>query len=342
MFRPLSLMPGRTFGLYLAALGAVSPSASVGQQAGDILGIYRFQAPAGVSLWTCALATKKLFQGQSTGVVPGSMSTITRSGTGWVPGDFRLHYLEITDGPWAGLALDIASNTATTVTVQGNIGPAGFHLGETFSFAIRKHATLGGIFHQGAGLNAFDDSITLLYGNGSRKTFYYDDTAPGHVVGDDFSTIKDEEIVYPGQGLLLNCSGGRNLTFGEGEVRYLKDTPTKIPLYGGKVNFVGLMNPVVASDPLGTTTAAERSALGSAALGLVNSQLGEYDDLISLYGRKGGAFAPLGLFYYDQGVGAIVDPDGVPAAISIPHGTAFTIKPTGDRYYTQPAVVVGQ
>jgi hypothetical protein len=324
------------------ALGSLltSPRAQAQSQA-DIIGFYRFQAPAGVSLWTCALTTKKQFQGIPTGVTPGFTSTITRTGAGWAPNAFLLHYVEIVDGPWAGLVLDIVSNTATTLTVQGDIGQTGFNLGATFTFAIRKHATLGTIFHRGAGLNAFDDSITLLYDNGSRKKFYYDDTAPGHIVGEDFTTIQDTEIVYPGQGMLLNCSGVRSLTFGEGEVRYIKDTPTKIPLYAGKVNFVGLMNPVVAPDPLGTISAGERSSLGSVALGLVNSNLSEYDDLISLYGRKDGIFSSLGLFYYDQAAGAIVDTDGVPASISIPHGTAFTIKPTGNGYYTQPAVVVG-
>ena len=341
MLRSPSLFWSLTCAVGLALGSLLTSHRAPAQSQADIIGFYRFQAPAGVSLWTCALTTKKQFQGIPTGVTPGFTSTITRTGAGWTPDAFLLHYVEIIDGPWAGLVLDIVSNTATTLTVQGDIGQTGFNLGATFKFVIRKHATLGTIFHRGAGLNAFDDSITLLYDNGSRKKFYYDDTPPGHIVGEDFTTLQDTEIVYPGQGMLLNCSGARSLTFGEGEVRYIKDTPTKIPLYAGKVNFVGLMNPVVAPDPLGPTSAGERSSLGSAALGLVNSNLSEYDDLISLYGRKSGIFSPLGLFYYDQAAGAIVDTDGVTASISIPHGTAFTIKPTGNRYYTQPAVIVG-
>ncbi|MFN0130165.1 MAG: hypothetical protein ACKV19_26160 [Verrucomicrobiales bacterium] len=309
--------------------------------ASQVIGYYRFNAPAGVSLWTCALTTKKEFQGQSTSVTAGALSTISQSGAGWTPGAFNLHYVEIVEGSWAGLVLDITQNTATTVQVEGNLGAAGFNLGQNVKYAIRKHATLGSIFRGGAGLRAFSDSVTLLYDNGTRKSFFYDDTPPGHIVAQDFVTISDNEIVYPAQGILLNCNGPRTLTFGGGEVTHVKDTPTKVPLYAGKVNFVGQMNPVVALSPLTSTTIDERSGLGSPALGLADSALTEYADLITLYGRTNGVFSQLGLFYYDLGADTIVTTSGVPTNLTVPHGVAFTIKPTGNRYYTQPPVSIG-
>jgi len=329
-------------GLWLALGVASIPSYGQGQSlASPVIGYYKFQAPSGISLWTCALTTPKDFQGQSTSVAAGAASTITQTGANWTPGAFSLHFLEIVDGPWAGLALDILSNTATTVQVEGNLGPAGFNLGQNIKYAIRKHATLGSIFRQGAGLNAFDDSITLLYDNGTRQSFFYDDTPPGRIVAQDFVTPRDNEIVYPGQGMLINCSGPRTLTFGGGEVSYVKDTPTKIPLYAGIVNFVGQMNPIVALSPLTATAVNERTGLSSPSLGLINSSLNEYDDLITLYGRTNGVFSQLGLFFYDQGAQSIVNTSGVPTALTVPHGVAFTIKPTGNRYFTQPAIVIG-
>lgn len=326
--------------LCVALCAAAIPASGQGSSS-PVIGYYKFQAPSGVSLWTCALTTKKEFQGQSTSVAAAANSTITQSGATWTPSAFNLHFVEIVEGPWAGLVLDIVQNTATTVQVEGNLGAAGFNLGQSFKYAIRKHATLGSIFKSGAGLNAFDDSITLLYDNGTRKKFFYDDTAPGHIVAEDFSTVKDNEIVYPGQGMLLSCTGSRTLTFGGGEVSYVKDTPTKIPLYAGKVNFVGQMNPVVALNPLGGAASNERTAIASTAFGLADSNLSEYDDLITVYGQNNGVFSQLGLFYYDQGADTIVDTGGAPTPTTMPHGIALTIKPTGDRYYTQPAVVIG-
>lgn len=327
-------------GAWLALAAAVSP-ARAQASASPVIGYYKFQAPNGVSLWTCALTTKKEFQGQSTSVTAGATSTINQTGANWTAGAFNLHYLEVVEGPWAGLVLDVVQNTASSVQVEGNLGAGGFNLGQNFKYAIRKHATLGSIFRNGAGLNPFDDSITLLYDNGTTKKFYYDDTPPGQIVASDFSTNRDNEIVYPGQGMLLNCSGARTLTFGGGEVSYVKDTPTKVPLYAGKVNYVGQMNPVVALNPLGTTATNEKSPIASTAYGLADSALNEYDDLISVYGRPNGVFSKLGSFYYDQLADTIVDTNGTPTALTIPHGSAVTIKPSGNRYYTQPAVVIG-
>jgi hypothetical protein len=118
------------------------------------------------------------------------------------------------------------------LTVDGNLGAGGFDVAQNVKYAIRKHTTLGSIFKDGAsGLSPFEDWITLFYDDGSKKSFYYDDTAPGHIAADDLSTNRDDEKVYPGQGMLLNTSGTRQLTFGGNDVAYVKDTQTKVPLY---------------------------------------------------------------------------------------------------------------
>lgn len=306
------------------------------------IGYYKFNTPTGPSLWTSGFVTAKAFQGQATSVTGGASSTINQTGAGWTPGAFNLHYVEILDGAQAGLILDILGNSATSLTVDGEAGASGFNLAQNVKYAVRKHATLGAIFKGGAGLSPFEDSITLFYDDGAKRSFYYDDTAPGHIVADDLSTIKDDEIVYPGQGMLLNTLGTRQLTFGGNDVSYVKESPTKVPLYGGKINLAGVLNPVVAATPLGTVAANEATPVNSPAYGLVDSGLSEFEDEISHFGlNQQGNFTRLGLYYYDATADTIVDSNFAPVTAPIPNGTALLLKPTGNRYFTQPGVTVG-
>jgi hypothetical protein len=307
-----------------------------------VIGYYKFNVPPGRSIWVCGLVTKTDFQGLATSVSSSpTTSTITTSGANW-PG-FSNHYVEILDGSWAGLALDILSSTATTVTVDGNLGSGagGFNVPQNVKFAIRAHATLGKIFKgSNGGLSPFEDEINLFYDNGSTKRFYYDDSVAGGQILDAVTFAnKDNERVYPGQGMLFVTSGPRTLTFGGGEVSYVKQTPTKVPLYGGRANLVGPINPIVATSPLVSTTANERAPLGSASFGLTTSGLSEFEDEISPYGLVGGVFSRQGIFYYD-GFNSIVDLNGSPTSLNVPFGTGLVIKPAGDRYYTQPGVAV--
>ncbi|MGI8601508.1 MAG: hypothetical protein ACR2OZ_00750 [Verrucomicrobiales bacterium] len=330
---------------FAASAFLASPATAQGTSSSTpVIGYYKFNTPNGPSLWTSGFVTRKEFQGQATSVTPGASSTINQTGAGWTAGAFNLHYVEILDGLQAGLVLDILGNSATSLTVDGEAGPAGFNLAQTVKYAVRKHSTLGSIFKGGAGgLSPFEDSITLFYDDGSKKSFYYDDTAPGQIVADDLATNKDNEIVYPGQGMLLNTLGTRQLTFGGNDVSYVKESPTKVPLYGGKINLAGLVNPVVAATPLGAVAANEATPVNAPAYGLVDSGLVEFEDEIAHFGlNPQGNFARLGLYYYDQAADTIVDATTfAPVTAPIANGTALLLKPSGNRYFTQPGVVVG-
>jgi len=323
--------------MFVSALPAYSQGSS-----SPVIGYYKFNVPPGPSIWVSGFVTKTDFQGAASSVTSGpATSTINRTGAAWT--GFPNHYVEILEGSWAGLVLDIVSSTATSVTVEGNLGVApGFSLPQTIKFAIRAHATLGKIFKSGVGLSAFEDEINLFYEDGSRKKFYFDDSVPGgQIVADDAnSTNRDNEKVYPGQGMLFVTGGPRTLSFGGGEVSYVKQTATKVPLFGGQVNLVGLINPVVAAAPLVSTTATERAPINSPTLGLVSSSLSEYEDEISPYNLVGGVFSRQGIFYYASDVNTIVDLNGTPVNVDVPFGTGFVLRPAGDRYYTQPGVVV--
>ena len=114
-----------------------------------VIGYYKFDVPAGNTTWVSGFVTKKDFQGQATSVVGGALtSTINQTGANWVPGAFNLHYVELLDGAWAGLTLEIQGNSASALTVEGNLGapPAGFGIAQNVQYCIRKHATLGTLF----------------------------------------------------------------------------------------------------------------------------------------------------------------------------------------------------
>jgi hypothetical protein len=324
--------------LWLALGIAAIPAHGQGPSS-PVIGYYKFNVPAGRSIWVSGLITKTDFQGAATSVVSTpTTSTINRTGVTWP--SFPNHYVEILEGTHTGLVLDILSSTATSVTVDGNLGAGGFNVPQTVKFAIRAHATLGKIFRNGAGLVAFEDEIVLFYDNGQKKRFYYDDSvANGRIVDADTFVNKDNERVYPGQGMLFVAGGARTLTFGGGDVSYVKQTPTKVPLYGGRTNLVGPINPIVAASPLVTTAVNERAPIGSASIGLITSGLVDFEDEISPYALTGGVFTRQGIFYYDGG-GSIVDINGTPTALNVPYGTGFVVKPSGDRYYTQPGVAV--
>lgn len=325
---------------------ALFPAALSAQNSTPIIGYYKVNAPAGVSYWTNTLVTKTEFQGQATSITGGvTTSTVNQTAAGWSAGAFNLHYIEILDGPWAGLAFDVIGNSTTSLTIQGNLGPSGYNLSSNVKYCVRKHATLGGIFKRGAGLGAYSDVITVVDDTGAAGKYYYsDDTEAGHIVALDGVTNRDNVIIYPGQGIILNLTGARTLVFGSGEVCYVKTTPTKVPLYRNVVSFVGRMNPVVSRNALGDGLGAlEVARLNGQELGLIGSNLGSYSDVVTTFGRVGGIFAKTGTYFYDGDTGSLVTVLGEPVDSSkvLPNGVAFTIKPLGnDRFYTQPGVVV--
>jgi hypothetical protein len=307
-----------------------------------VVGFYKMNLNQGRSLLVSGFITKNDFQGQASSFTSTTASSvISQSNPGWTTNAFNLHYVEILDGPQAGLILDIISNTASSVTVEGNLGANGFNVSQTVKYAIRKHATLGGLF-KGAGLQEFEDVITIYTDTGARKTFFFDNTnPPGQIVASDQVTNRDNEIIYPGQGMFINCVTPRVLTLGGNEVSYIKETPTKVPLYANKINITGLINPLVNNQAYGTGVLTnEKQDVSSIGLGLINSSLAEYEDTISIYSVVNNQLTRSSILFYDQEQNKIVNASGSVSTVTISNGTAMIIRPIADRYYNQPGVSI--
>ena len=298
-----------------------------------VIGFYKFDVPAGTSAWTCGLVTKKQFQGAMSGTVPSSAkSTITVSTAAWSPATFDLHYVEILSGAQQGLIIDIdpaTPNTTTQLTVIGKTtGPGSLGLEGNESFCIRRHATLGTVFKNGAGLQAFSDLVTIIGVDGQEKLFGFDGT---NWRDGGFTVFSDNVIIYPGQGFLITSGSGAQLTFGGAEVAYVRSGPLKVPAYGGKRNLIGIVSPVVS-----TPSSAASSVAGS-GLGLV-AFLNPFSDVINTFSNDGQL--------RDQ---AIFGSDGqklVDGSFSVdrsgflfPNGSVFVTTPASDVLYTQPALV---
>ena len=304
-----------------------------------VIGFYKFDVPAGTSAWTCGLVTKKQFQGAISSTVAGaSKSTITASTANWLPGEFDLHYVEILSGPQTGLIIDIdpsTPNTATELTVLGKTtGLGSLGLTGTETFCIRHHATLGTVFKNGAGLQAFSDLVTLVGDDGKGKPFGFDGAA--WVDGIGFTIASDNKIIYPGQGFLITSGSSVQLTFGGDVVAYVRSGPLKVPVYGGKQNLVGIVNPLVSTNPTDPNYTTS-SVLGS-GLGLVNF-LDPFSGIISTYSTDGGlktaaVFGSDGATLVD-GINFTTDRSNTPFR----NGSAFTVTPPADALYTQPAII---
>jgi hypothetical protein len=153
--------------------------------------------------------------------------------------DFPTHYLEITSGAYEGYSFDVSSNTASSVTVSGL--PAGVN-GTTISYVIRPHLTLGDLDASGLPdgnivLNVFNNP------NVSATTYLYD--SGGNWYDGSGSFLMNHAVIYPGNGISLNNTGGACQVNFTGVVKASK---TAIPVYQqASQNLVGPMNPSTSS-----------------------------------------------------------------------------------------------
>ncbi len=326
---------------FLSVLAVMSlPSAVSAQSTTPVIGYYKFDVPSGTSAWACGFVAKVDYQSAMTARAlvsagnPGAnppvspRSSITVAGTPWAGVSFGNHYAEIISGPQAGLVLDIVASTANQLTVLGDLTSAPLQLTGNETFAIRKHATVATVFPDGAGLTPGSDTVTLSTQFGT-KTFVYNGS---NWEDADLNDVSDE-IIYPGQGFLIFNGGPADVvTFGGNEIAYVKNTPTKIPLFPGIANLVGLPSPLVAtkpSDPIYSTSGT--NALGD--LGFVSSLLAGSDtlDLRSLAGD----FASSGTFQSNGGNLEDADlNDGSP--VRVRNGAAYILTVTGQRIHTFP------
>jgi len=296
-----------------------------------IIGFYKFNVPAGTSNWSCAFVTKKDFQGAATSITGGPTSTINFAGTPLAAGSLTSHYIEILSGPNAGLILDIAAvpaNTTSAISVTGNLGPSGLGLSGTETICIRKHAMISTVLASGGGLAPIDDNVEVFDSHGESKILAWDGTK--WVDGVDFVTPSDA-IVYPLQGFKISSVSGATLTLGGGQVSYVKSGATKVPVYSGMVNLVGVMSPIV--DP-----ASADQAFSAPLSGLGLNTLSPVDDLVTSFSADG--LANESFFAWD-GTKVVDGLDFVtPRGTSrIKNSQAFQISPLVDGVYTQPQLV---
>lgn len=313
----------------ILASGLLAQVASA-QSSTPVVGYYKVNVLPGNgsgSAWVSGFVTKKDFQGAATSIAPGvTTSQINVAGTPLAP-PYSLHYVEILSGANAGTILDIdpaGSNTTSHVTVKGNV--AGLGLLGTETFCIRKHATFGSIFKSAAGLVEFVDLIVVQNSDGTSTAAYWDMT---NWINTDDSSIADNEIVYPGQGVSILPAEARLVTFGGGDVSYVKLGQTKVPVYASPaLNYIGTINPLVNTV---APTALDSTATGN--YGLKNMEA--YLDLAVTYTRDGN-FASLASYYTDNTDVFDAGLNVVDNTTTIFNGTAIEVVPQGDHLVTLP------
>ena len=336
--------------LLIAAVALASLPAAQAQTAltssTPVIGFYKFDVPAGTSAWVVGFVTKKEFQGAATSVAPGAnqpdgtpTTVITQSGVTWANNQFPLHYAEVlSTGSQQGAVLDVVSNTATTITVRGSIATPP-------TFCVRKHVTLATALPEavtpsgGQGLVPGADTVSLYNSNNTVSSYY--PISNGVWLADDFVTPAGSTIIYPGQGFIISCNSPVQLTIGGGEVAYVKTGPTQVPLYIGQTNFVGLINPLVITNPADplfnteSTTTAGGGFVSIGASGITSSGLLAGQDTVTVF-NQGGDLDPFATFYP---IGSnVFESDFTTVANSFPlrNGQAMVITvETASRVFTQ-------
>lgn len=210
----------------------------------DPVGYNVFSLPVGNSVRVNTFVQAKSFQGTMASVTSASNSVITVTGSGTIlsSGTYNQtsaepsYFVEVlSSGSGQGLIADVISNTATTITVAGNL--ASYGAGNGTSFCVRPHTTLSSLFPATSALTANVDSIKLFYPNNTSRSFIFVGSGSGWA---DSGTFADSgsEVVYPGQGFIITVGGARTVTV----MGSVKAGPTQVPVYANAVNVVGSFN----------------------------------------------------------------------------------------------------
>jgi hypothetical protein len=302
----------------LALLGlAVAGAASA--QSTPVIGYYKQNMPAGLSAAVCAFVTKTDFQGLATAV---SSTSITRTGSfvagAYAPTATAKYYVEILDGAWEGLNVDITGNDANSLQVAENVAMGGYNLAQTVKFCVRKHATVNTIFPNGAGFSA-GDTITLVNPSltltTDGATGWYDEN------GDPFNST----VISPAEGMLIYRQAQGLVTVGGNEVSYVKTSKTRSSCPPNSLSLVGVMNPLVGTAPSDKSTILSIGFPNDTAAPLAAL---DTSDTISTYASSAGGFGTTGTFLTDGAAMYTVDGDPVTTE-AVPNGAAYGIYPTG-------------
>jgi len=318
--RLASLLRWRIVGL-AALLFSASPGL-VTAATSNVVGFYNVNVPAGNSAWVSGLVGPDLYQGTATAVTADvdGLALVTFSSPGWLGGDFPLHYAEPQSGTSYGLAIDIISNTTTTLKL--NVTPAGGGLTAGMVFIIRPHATLQGLIPDGGGLVSLQDTITLFGVTGAQSNYFWfaQGTKWITALGADASNV----VIRPGQGFIIQVGSALTLTLGKGTVSYVKATPTQINISAGAVNLVGALNPLSSTTTLG--------ALGFAP------NLDPLDDSVVLLNP--GSLVQTGT-YLTFNNNFITGQGGNANGVSLPAGSSVVVNVNTPKNVTLTPVTVG-
>lgn len=281
--------PVLTFLAIVAWAATFSPAgaapASSSTVSTPVVGFNKLSFPAGNSAHTATFTKPNVFQGTASSATANSLTAASASFGSLSPvAGLPTHYVKITSGPMQGYVLDIVSNTATTVTIDGNLTTAG----ATPSFVIRPHVKASDLFAGNTELSAGSDTLTLFNENGTSTVLLWvgADSATGWV--DPVTEAVVDAVIYPGQGFVLTALAAGTFKF-QGVV---ETVPTVVPLFSGAVNLVSAANPSSGS-----------SAFQSIGLG-TNMSAGS--DTVEFWATDG-SLASSGVYLWAGGPDGFVD-----------------------------------
>ena len=273
-------------GTILGGILALAGSAGISQTVSTpVVGFNKLTFPAGNSAHTAAFIKSNVFQGTASSKTANSLTASAASFGSLAPsGGLPTHYVKITSGPMQGYVMDILSNTATTVTVDGDLSTAG----STPSFVIRPHVKASDLFAGNTDLSAGSDTLTLFNENGSSTVLLWvgTDSPTGWI--DPVTEAVVDGVVYPGQGFVLTALAAGTFKF-QGTV---ETVPTVVPLYAGAVNLVSTANPSSGS-----------KSLQSIGLGL---NMAPGSDTVEFWSNSG-SLASSGVYLWAGGADGFID-----------------------------------
>ena len=215
-----------------------------------IVGFNTLSFPSGNSTHAATFVKGNVFQGTATSKTTSvlNVSSASLSALGPVDG-LPTHYVKITSGAMEGYVFDVLSNTANSITIDGDMSQAE----ATPSFVIRSHVKASELFSGNSSLSAGLDTVTVFNADGTSTVLLWvgSDSATGWV--DAVTEAPLDAIIYPGQGFVLTTVGSGSYRF-QGTV---ETTPTVVPIFPGAVNLVTLASPGTG------TRALQTSGLGS-------------------------------------------------------------------------------
>lgn len=298
------------FALFVAGFTAIAGAQTTVST--PIVGFEKKTFAAGTSGLGSGFVKPSIYSGVASSVSATSITVAGANFSGLGPtGGLPAYYIEITSGALSGYILDITSNTATVLNIDGNLASIA---NTTPTFIVRPHVKVSDIFNGNTSLTDYADTVSVFNDDGSSSQVLRDSSsATGWV---DLNTFAAADlVVYPGQGFLLNSTSSGSVTI-SGQI---KTTSTVVPLYAGKVNLVTPGNP-------------------SANPGLQTSQLGlnlsDYNDTVATFSSDGG-FSQTANYLWGGVTDGFINPDTFApvSGVNLPGTGAVVVSVNADTIW---------